>query len=62
MKQDILFPDYNHSILNLITSILKYYKVSTQYNTLEKIDQLLEKQYKNIVLIILDGMGENILR
>lgn len=62
MKQDILFPDYNHSILNLITSILKYYKVSTQYNTLEKIDQLLEKQYKNIVLVILDGMGENILR
>ena len=62
MKKDILFPDYNHSILNLITSILKYYKVSTQYNTLEKIDQLLEKQYKNIVLVILDGMGENILR
>ena len=62
MKQDILFPDYNHSILNLITSILKNYKVSTQYNTLEKIDQLLEKQYKNIVLVILDGMGENILR
>ena len=62
MKQDILFPDYNHSILNLITSILKYYKVSTQYNTLEKIDQFLEKQYKNIVLVILDGMGENILR
>ena len=62
MKKDILFPDYNHSILNLITSILKYYKVSTQYNTLEKIDQFLEKQYKNIVLVILDGMGENILR
>ena len=62
MNKSILMPNYNHSILNLITSILKNYEVETKYNTLEKIDKLLEKQYRNVVLVILDGMGENILK
>lgn len=62
MNKEILMPDYNHCILNLITSILKSYKVETKYNSLEKLDKLLEKQYKNVVLVILDGMGENILK
>ena len=62
MEKDILMPNYEHSILNLITSILKNYKVETKYNGLEKIDKLLEKKYKNVVLIILDGMGENVLK
>jgi len=61
MKQSILMPNYDHCILNLITSILKNYKVDSKYRSLEKIDKLLEKQYKNIVLVILDGMGKNIL-
>ena len=62
MNENVLMPDYNHSILNLITSILKNYKIETKYNSLEKIDDLLKKQYKNVVLVILDGMGENVLR
>lgn len=62
MNKSILMPNYNHSILNLITSILKNYEVETKYNTLEKIDKLLEKKYRNVVLVILDGMGENILK
>ena len=61
MNKDILMPDYNHSILNLITSILKNYGVETKYNSLEKIEKLLKRKYKNVVLVILDGMGENIL-
>ena len=28
---EIKLPDYNHSILNLITSILKYYNVETKF-------------------------------
>ncbi len=62
MNKSILMPNYNHCILNLITSILKNYEVETKYNTLEKIDKLLEKKYRNVVLVILDGMGENILK
>ena len=61
MKNDILMPDYNHSILGLITSILKYYNVETNHKSLEKIDKILEKKYNNIVFIVLDGLGENIL-
>ncbi|MBQ2835383.1 MAG: alkaline phosphatase family protein [Clostridia bacterium] len=58
---EIKLPDYNHSILNLITSILKYYKVETNHKSLETLDKQLTKKYKNVVFIVLDGMGENIL-
>lgn len=58
---EIKFPDYNHSILNLITSILKYYKVETKHKSLETLDKQLTKKYKNVVFIVLDGMGETIL-
>ncbi len=62
MNKDILMPNYEHSILNLITSVLKHYDVETKYTGLEKIDKMLEKQYRNVILVILDGMGENILK
>ena len=59
---EIIYPDYNKSILNLITSILKYYHVETAHTSLSKLDKILEKNYKNVVFIVLDGMGEHILR
>lgn len=58
----MLLPNYEHSILNLINSILKYYNVQTKYNGLSILDKVLEKDYKNIVFIILDGMGEHVLK
>lgn len=57
----IIFPDYNHSILNTITSILNYYNVKTNNTSLESLDKKLEKRYKNVVFIVLDGLGELIL-
>lgn len=59
---NIIFPDYEHSILNLINTILKHYNVNTKYNSLPKLEKELAKNYKNVVLIILDGMGEHILK
>ena len=59
---EIKLPDYNHSILNLITSILKYYNIETNHTSLEILDKKLQNKYKNVVLIVLDGMGENILK
>ena len=44
--EEIKLPDYNHSILNLITSILKYYKVETEHKSLNEIDNILAKNYK----------------
>lgn len=59
---EIRYPDYNNSILNLITSILKYYNVESNHSSLKKLDERLNKKYKNVVFIILDGMGEHILK
>lgn len=58
----IMLPNYNRSILNLIVSLLKYYNVDSKYSGLEEIDNILKKDYKNIVMVVLDGMGENILK
>ena len=60
MKQNIYFPNYDKSILALSSSILKKYNIPTHHRSLPKLDELLKK-YKNIVLIIFDGMGKNIL-
>lgn len=60
---DIILPDYDHSILGTITSILKYYNVNTCHKSSEKLDNILnEKEYKNVVFFILDGLGERILQ
>lgn len=61
-ESEIIYPDYEHSILNIINTILKYYKVDTKYKTLPNLEEKLSKGYKNVVLIILDGMGEYILK
>ena len=58
---NIIYPDYNNSILNLITSFLKYYNVATYHKSLKEFDEKLEKRYKNVVFIILDWMGSHIL-
>ena len=60
--KNIIFPDYDHSVLNLINSILKHYNVDTKYKSLPILEKELSKNYKNVVFIILDGMGEHILK
>ena len=61
MNNEIVMPNYEHCILNTITSILKYYNVETKHKSLESLDKILENKYRNIVFIILDGLGEHIL-
>lgn len=60
--KNIVLPDYKHCILGTITSILKYYNVETKHSSSKILDELLsDKKYKNVVFIVLDGMGESIL-
>ena len=60
-KKTLVFPDYKNCIANLPNSILKKFGVDTVGDTLPLLDKYLEKDYKNIVVILLDGMGKAIL-
>lgn len=56
-KTRVMFPDYQHSILNVSNSILKYYGAPTHHETLESLDEELQEKKKHVFLILLDGMG-----
>lgn len=60
-SKDISLPDYDKSILNLSCSILKHFGVKPEHPTLPQADQILNKNYKHVVVILLDGLGMNIL-
>lgn len=54
-------PNYKESITNLSNSILKHFNLKTYHNTLPFINKILEKDYKNIILVLCDGMGSILL-
>ncbi len=58
----IVYPNYKHSILNLANSIMKHFEIEYHHDTLPMFDQELSKQYKNVVVFVLDGMGSTYLR
>lgn len=60
MNKNIFLPDYEKSILALSASLLKKYRVPDYHATLKDLDEKLAA-YQNIVLIIFDCMGMNIL-
>ena len=60
---DIRYTNYNKCLTNVANSILKYYDLKTYHSTLKELDDILEeKRYKNIILMLYDGMGSNILK
>lgn len=59
----LIFPDYNNCLTNVTNSILKYYGIETYHESLKELDEILEKRnYKNIVYMLYDGMGANLLK
>ena len=54
-------PDDRHCLVNLSNSVLKKFGAETTAETLPLADQYLQKQYRNIVVLLLDGMGTAIL-
>lgn len=59
----IILPDYKNSIVNVACSIRKYFELDYNHNTIEKIDKILEeKQPKNVVVMLFDGMGSKLLK
>ena len=59
--KNLVWPDYRNCIANLPNSILKKFGVETAGETLPMLDPYLENDYKNIVVILLDGMGKVII-
>lgn len=58
----ILYPDYEKSLVNFSATILKEFGISSEYSTLSRIDKLLkEEEYKNIVVLLYDGLGSKII-
>lgn len=58
---NICYPQYGNCIANLACSILRYYGCDAPNPTLSQADELLQKSYKNVVLMLLDGMGMSAL-
>ena len=59
MKQKL--PNYENCIANLANSILKKFGIDEGRQSLKLLDTYLKKDYENIVVILLDGMGVNII-
>ncbi len=54
--------DYTNCLTNLTCSILKYFNCEYKHNTLLYVDKILQtKKPRNVILILCDGMGYNIL-
>ncbi len=60
-NEDVCFPDYKNSILGLSASILQYFGVKPEHETFPPADEMLSRKYKHVVVIILGGLGVNIL-
>lgn len=54
--------DYGNSILSVSNSVLMYFNGEAKYSTLPKLDAILNKNYKNVVLMVIDCMGTFILK
>lgn len=53
----IIMIDYNNCIVNLACSVLKFFGAEYTHDTLKEVDELLKYDYKNVVVILLDGLG-----
>ena len=62
LPPEIVFPNYDESILNLSCSILEHFGVKPKHGTLHWVDRVLAKNPKHVVVILLDGLGMNILQ
>lgn len=61
MERKHQFPDYTNCIGNLANSILEKFGIYEGRQKLKALEPYLEKDYENVVIILLDGMGKSIV-
>ena len=54
-------PDYKNGLVNLANSVLQYFECPIHHSTLPALDDFLQKDYQTVVLLVLDGMGVDML-
>lgn len=58
----ITYPNYDRSILSIASSVLNHFGVKNcQHKTLSEFDELLNKDYKNIIVMLFDGLGVSVI-
>lgn len=57
----IMHPDYENSILNVTATILHSYNAPSIYPKIKVLEEVLDNHPKHVILILLDGMGINII-
>ena len=62
MSSKIAFPDYNNCIMGIPNSITRHYGAKSNHPGLKLLDSALEHEYKNVVFMIYDGMGTQMLK
>ena len=55
--KNIIYPNYEKSTLNIMATLLNYYDVASSYQSLSVIKEVLDKEYKNVVLLFLMEWG-----
>ena len=53
-------PDYDNCCVNLISSVAKHYGINTKHKTLPLVNKVLNKNFKNVVVLLLDGFGKEL--
>ena len=57
----ILYPDYENSILCIPNSLLSHYGAAAHCASHPRLDALLAQGFRNVVLMVFDGMGADML-
>ncbi len=58
----IVLPDYENCCLNVISSVMHYFDTTCHHKTLPFLDEKLKKGYRNVVVMLFDGMGMDALK
>jgi predicted AlkP superfamily pyrophosphatase or phosphodiesterase len=55
------YPDYENGLVNLTNSILRAFGAKRRHQSLSCLDEVLDKGFRNVVLMLFDGMGMDAL-
>ena len=62
MKTKPMYPNYKHCIADIPNALLHHYGVKSKEYHLPKLKHALKRNHKNVVFIILDGMGIDMMQ